>query len=140
MPVDRVFVDTNVLVYALDVSAGEKHAVARRLLDSFWEQQNACVSVQVLQELHVTLTQKVAVPVGADTSRHLVDSLCSWRVHQPSCADLAVAIDLQGTAQLSFWDAMILTSAASLECSRLLSEDLNPGQRYGSVAVVNPFA
>ena len=136
---DRVFVDTNVLVYALDVSAGEKHAAARRFLDSLWEQRNACVSVQVLQELHVTLTQKVAVPVGADISRQLVDSLCSWRVHHPTCADVALAIELQGTAHLSFWDAMILISAASMECSRLLSEDLNPGQRYGSVTVVNPF-
>ena len=63
-----------------------------------------------------------------------------WPTHSPTVGDVLAAIELQRRYSLSFWDAMILTSAAKLGCGAVLSEDLSAGQDYGGVRVVNPFA
>jgi predicted nucleic acid-binding protein len=68
-----------------------------------------------------------------------VADLAHWRLHAPEAGDLLQAIDLQQTYQLAFWDAMVVQSAANLGCKQLLSEDLNHGQVYGNVQVINPF-
>ena len=65
--------------------------------------------------------------------------LAQWRLHAPNASDLLQAIDLQIEYQLSFWDAQVVQSAASLGCKQILSEDLNHGQVYGDVQVINPF-
>ena len=73
------------------------------------------------------------------TARQLVADLAQWRLHTPEASDLLQAIDLQQTYQLAFWDAQVVQSATSLGCQQLLSEDLNHGQMYGEVQVINPF-
>ena len=52
------FVDTNVLIYAHDVSAGQKHSGAQDLLRKLWQSGDGCLSIQVLQEFYVNVTQK----------------------------------------------------------------------------------
>ena len=133
------FVDTNILVYAYDRSAGEKHAIACQLIEQCWENENGCVSMQVLQEFFVTVTRKITRPLDYQTARQLVADLANWRLHIPEASDLLLTIDIQQIYQLSFWDAMIVQSAEHLGCKRLLSEDLNHGQKYGGVQVINPF-
>jgi predicted nucleic acid-binding protein len=137
--VEREFIDTNILVYAHDASAGAKHQRAKTLLAQLWITGNGCVSVQVLQEFYVTVTRKVRHPLSPDTARQLVEDLGHWQVHSPTAADVVEAIRLHQSAPLSFWDAMILTSAARLGCGRLWSEDLTSGQRTGGVLVQDPF-
>ncbi|MBI5878425.1 MAG: PIN domain-containing protein [Chloroflexi bacterium] len=134
------FVDTNVLVYAHDQSAGEKHRRARELLGELWANRTGCLSVQILQEFYVTITQKVARPLKPETASQIIADLGVWRVHQPGVDDILAAIQLQGRHRLAFWDAMMLTSAAALDCEIVWSEDLNPGQQYDQVVVSNPFA
>lgn len=134
-----VFVDTNILVYAHDVSAGPKHAHAIDLLASLWDNRSACISIQVLQEFYVTITQKVPNAVDRTRAKDIVASLALWRTHTPNAEDIVSAVEVQQRFQLSFWDAMIIHSAQRLGCSRLLSEDLNDGQMYDSVRVTNPF-
>jgi len=134
-----VFVDTNVLVYAFDRSAGERHDTAARSVESLWLRRLGCISVQVLQELHVTLTRKVARTLAVSESRTIVADLAAWVVHAPTPDDVIAAVDAQSAFQVSFRDAMALTSAARLGCDVLLSEDLQHGRTYGTVTVVNPF-
>ncbi|TCJ20267.1 PIN domain-containing protein [Rubrobacter taiwanensis] len=136
----RFFVDTNLFIYAYDESAGEKRERARALVAQGWEQRRGCVSVQVLQELYANLTRKVAKPLPPERARQIVQRLLRWRVHTPPPEEVLRAIDLHRQADISFWDAMILTSARSLGCKALYSEDLNAGQSYGGVVVINPFA
>jgi predicted nucleic acid-binding protein len=136
---EPVFVDTNVLVYGLDPTAGIKHATARELIGRLWAEGTGCLSVQVLQELYVTLTRKVPRPIPEPVAGRLVDALCSWRIHTPTCRDVVAAIDLHHQHAVSFWDAMIVTAAAGLGCRRLLSEDLADGTSYGPIIVENPF-
>jgi len=136
---DLFFIDTNVLVYAYDRSAGEKHAIAAKLIEQCWENESGCLSLQVLQEFYITVTQKIARPLDPQTARQLVADLAHWRLHILAVSDLLQAIDLQQAYRLSFWDAMILQSAVHQGCKQLFSEDLSHGQLYGNMKVVNPY-
>lgn len=135
----REFVDTNVLVYAFDRSSGEKGEKARALVRELWESGRGCLSLQVLQELYVTLTRKVAKPLASEAASRLVEDLSAWPCHEPSRTDLLDAIALAGRAKVSLWDALILQSARRSGCSILWSEDLNAGQKLAGVVVRNPF-
>jgi predicted nucleic acid-binding protein len=138
-PQVQYFLDTNILVYAYDLSAGQKHKLAVELMESCWENENGCLSLQVLQEFFVTVTRKLAMPLDHQTARQIVADLEQWHMHTPKASDLLQAIDLQRDYQLSLWDALIVQSAASMGCRQLLSEALNHGQVYGDVQVINPF-
>ena len=133
------FVDTNILVYAHDSSAGIKHLRARELVRDLWSSGDGCLSVQVLQEFYVTVTQKVARPVTPQSASQIIADLSVWNVHRPGVQEVLDAISLQGRYDMSFWDAMIVNSALELGCEMLWSEDLNAGQWYGTVRVLNPL-
>ena len=135
----NLFIDTNILVYAYDLSAGDKRKVAALLVEECWEGGNGCLSIQILQEFYVSVTKKIVVPLDYQTARQIVADLSNWRMHIPTERDVLQAIDLQQSYQLSFWDAMVLQSAVRLGCKRLISEDLSHGQIYSSVQVINPF-
>jgi predicted nucleic acid-binding protein len=138
-PRNLQFVDTNVLIYAHDVSAGQKHTRARELLQSLWQSEEGCLSIQVLQEFYVNVTQKVARPLTPEVAGQIIADLAVWQVHRPGLEDVLDAIRLQTWYQVSFWDAMIIASAIQLGCPTLWSEDLNAGQTYGGVTVLSPF-
>jgi predicted nucleic acid-binding protein len=136
---NRTFVDTNVLVYAHDVTAGDKHDRARALLEELWDTREGCLSVQVLQEFFVTTTRKIPKPLEAPAAGQVINDLALWQVHAPAARDVLAAIDIHQQTGASFWDAMIIRSAQELGCQTLYSEDLNPGQAYAGVRVSNPF-
>lgn len=138
-PRDLQFVDTNILVYAHDLSAGDKHVRARNLIRELWQSGDGCLSIQVLQEFYVTVTQKLAVPLDTDTAARIVADLSVWRVHCPGVQDVLDAIQLRNRYSLSFWDAMMVSSAIQLGCRRIWSEDLSPGQAYDTTVVTSPF-
>jgi predicted nucleic acid-binding protein len=132
------FVDTNVLIYAHDTSAGMRHTRAKALVQGLWESGAGCLSTQVLQEFYVNVTRKVAT-LSPEVAAQRISDVSAWRIHQPGVNDILDAIALHAEERISFWDAMILTSARSLGCAVLWTEDLNDGQRYGPVLVRNPF-
>ena len=132
----RVFVDSNVLIYAHDRTAGGRHDRARELLDGLWDTMAGCVSVQVLQEFFV----HVRPVIGVTEARKRVTDYATWRVHAPVATDVIEAIDIHRDYTISFWDAMIVRSASMLGCEVLITEDLNDGQSYRGVRAANPFA
>lgn len=136
----RQFVDTNILVYAHDVSAGHKHEVARKLVVDLWASRLGCLSLQVLQEFYVTVVQKVKKPLLPEKAAQIISCLGEWRVHLPDPGDVLEAIDIQQRNQLSFWEALIITSALKLDCEVIWTEDFNSGQRYEGVLALNPFS
>jgi predicted nucleic acid-binding protein len=135
----REFLDTNVLVYAHDRSAVEKHGRAVDLLERTTSQRRGALSVQVLQEFFVTVTGKLAKPLAAREAAAIVSDLGVLAVHAPDQADVLAAIDIHDQLQVSFWDAMVLRSASALGCAVLWSEDLGHGRRYDGVEVRSPF-
>jgi predicted nucleic acid-binding protein len=138
-PRNLQFVDTNVLLYAHDHSAGQKHIRARELVRELWQSGEGCLSVQVLQEFYVNVTRKVANPLASEVAARIIADLSVWQVHCPGVEDVLDAIRLQERYQISFWDAMIIASAIQLGCQMIWSEDLNPGQVYDRVTVASPF-
>ena len=133
------FVDTNVLLYAYDTAARQRHDRAADLVGRLWGERRGAISVQVLQEFFVNATRKVAAPLTPEAAVDRLRSLCRWRVHSPLADDVVAAASLSHRHQLSFWDAMIVRSAAELHCAILWSEDLNDGQLIEGVRVRNPF-
>lgn len=134
----RAFIDTNVLVYAMDDGAPAKQARARELMVAARAESHV-ISPQVLQEFYNAVTRKLARPVGAHDASAAVRALARLTV-VPADAELVVAaIGIHQRHQLSFWDALILQSALKGGCDRLLSEDLQHGFRVGTLVVENPF-
>ncbi len=111
-----------------------------RLLAELWESRSGCLSVQVFQEFYVSITRKVAHPLDSGAAAQIISDLATWRVHAPEMADVLAAIEIQRRHGVSYWDAMILQSAARLGCEIVWSEDLIAGQVYDGVRVINPFA
>lgn len=136
---DRRFVDTNILIYAYDTSAGVKHERARALLEELWETRDGCLSVQVLQEFFVNVTKKIPKPLDPAVAKEIIADLSRWHIHVPAADDVLGAIGLHQRLVLSFWDAMVVRSAIEMACGVLYSEDLNHGQLYDGVRVENPL-
>jgi predicted nucleic acid-binding protein len=133
------FVDTNVLIYAEDRDAKAKHRTARDIVVSLWESREGVISVQVLQEFYVAATRKLKRPLAPVKATAIVAEYLTWTVIDNTGPMLVEAIELHRKAQLSFWDALIVQAAIHGGCDRLYSEDLNAGQRFGSLVIVNPF-
>lgn len=137
---DRYFVDTNILIYAHDSAAGEKHARAKALIEQLWESRAGVVSTQVLQELAVNLRRKARKPLDAKATRDIVSDYLAWHVVVNGGDSILEALDLEARYQVSFWDALVIQAAQAGGAELLYSEDLSDGQTYGRVRVVNPFA
>ena len=132
------FVDSNILVYAFDASAGSRHIAAQGLLERLWQKEAGCLSLQVLQEFYVTVTRKTRQPLPVDEAAQRVREFTAWRVFTPGVDDVFSAIALQKEARLSFWDAMVVNAAAELGCDVLWTEDLNDGQLLRVVRIRDP--
>jgi len=133
------FIDTNILLYAYDRSAGARHSRAAELVGELGAHRRAAVSTQVLQEFFVNATRKIAQPLVSETAIERLRVFSRWRVHIPDPEDVVAAAISSESNQLSFWDAMIIQSASALGCQTLWSEDLSDGQQFGQVTVRNPF-
>ena len=135
-----VFVDTNVFVYRHDSSDPSKQACAEQWIELLVHSRSGRLSFQVLQELYVSLTHERRLNFDRSEAQEIVKVLATW---QPVAADLAMlnrAWVLQDRFLLSWWDALIIAAAQTCECKVLLTEDLQDGQEFGAVQVVNPFA
>jgi predicted nucleic acid-binding protein len=136
---DKFFVDTNILMYAHDTAAGERHTRARALVEELWEGRSGVVSTQVLQELAVNLRRKARKPLDAKATRDMVSDYLAWQVVVNDGNSILEALELEARHQVSFWDALVIQAAQAAGAEILYSEDLSDGQRYGSVRVRNPF-
>lgn len=132
------FIDTNVLVYAVDTDEPEKRATAITLLNEL--KGRIAVSAQVLNEYYVTVTRKLARPQSTEQAERSVRSLAKLPVVDVDRALVLAAVALSRSAQLSLWDAAIIAAARRAGCARLYSEDLNAGQVVEGVEIVDPFA
>jgi len=136
---DKFFVDTNILIYAHDTSAGLKHQRARTLLEHLWSSGEGVVSTQVLQELCISLRRKVSRPLPVDEVRELIQDYLAWEVVTNTPESILRAFDIEMRYKTSFRDALILQAAESSGAAILYSEELAREERYGAVEVVNPL-
>ena len=136
MPAER-FLDTNILLYAYDLDAPQKRAVAQSLVEQAWTQLGrTAISVQVLQEFYVNFIRRGRTPAEAAT---LIADFSLWPVIDNTLPVFRLGLSLQARWQLSLWDSMILAAAQTSGARELLTEDLNHGQDYDGVRAINPF-
>jgi predicted nucleic acid-binding protein len=135
----RYFVDTNILMYAHDSTAGEKHEKAKMLVETLWETRSGVVSTQVLQELAVNLRKKARKPLDVKATRDVVSDYLAWQVVVNGGDSILEALNIEARYQVSSWDALVIQAALASGAEILYSEDLSDGQHYGSVRVINPF-
>ena len=135
---DKTFIDTNVLIYAYDVDAKGKHDIARSVLRELWSDRNGVLSTQVLQEFYVNVTRKIPHPLSKASARLVLDSYMVWCI-DTTPGEISVAFQIEDSAKIGFWDALIVASALKGRASRILSEDLNAGQLIAGIRVENPF-
>ena len=136
---DKVFIDTNVLVYAHDDASPAKRDRAREIVRLSITSGTGVVSTQVLSEFYVTVTRTMARPLAIPAARREVRMLAAMEVVEIDIATIDLAIELQERCQIGYWDGLILAAAAKSGCAVVLSEDLCHGQSYGDVTVRNPF-
>ena len=131
------FLDTNIIVYANDRSAGEKRVRCIEIVSGLMRSRQGVVSIQVLQEYACTAIQKLK-QLNEVVLRQirLLESMC---VVQPDAQLVIRAVEIQCRSQISFWDASIVAAAEKAACRMILSEDLNAGQYYAGIPVQNPL-
>jgi predicted nucleic acid-binding protein len=135
-----VFVDTNVLVYLRDTTDPEKQARAAEWMAHLWDSGTGRLSVQVLQEYYVTVTAKLDPGLPVEEARDDLVALRAWGPLIPDLDLLEEAWSDQDRFGFSFRDALVVASARRLECTTLLTEDLQDGQELGGLTVRSPFS
>lgn len=134
----RVFLDTNVLVYADDASAGAKTEAARAHIRHHLRSGTGVISTQVLQEYFTVATRKLGIPPGI--AQQKLAQYGRFETVVVRVDTIWDAIKLHRLEAIRFWDALIVTAARDAGCTVLLTEDLNAGQMIEGVRIENPFA
>ncbi len=134
---ERFTLDTNLLVYSIDRAAGAKQAMAQTVV-RMAAVANCRLTLQTVSEFYAVATRKGHLPpdVAAGLARDWLD-LFPCLPH--SGAATRQALDLAGSKRASYWDALLLCTAAEGGCGTILSEDMADGAVVGGVRIVNPF-
>jgi len=135
----KCFVDTNILVYVHDLSAGAKCSRAQELTSELWDSRKGVVSTQVLQELYIALRRRLRIPVSIANAAEILRDYFQWEVVINNRDSIIRAAEFEARFKISFWDGLILQAAERAGADLTYSEDLSHGQIYGSVRVLNPF-
>ena len=131
------FVDSNLLLYYVDPVAADKRRRAEEWLEALWMAGAGRLSWQVLHEFYWNAVRKMRL--APESAREIVEDLSQWKPVDNSLGVVQLAWQWMDTAQLTYWDALILAAAHRSGARYLLSEDFQEGRRYEDVQVLNPF-
>ena len=133
----KIFIDTNILVYTLDQKNIEKRDMARRIVKKVVESHQPVISTQVIKEFYVVASNKLkADPIVV---KNIIHNFHNMEIVNNDLDLIEQAIDISILSQLSFWDSLIIAAAEKANCEYVLSEDLNSGQNYRGIKLLNPF-
>ena len=136
----KFFLDTNLLVYAIDPTEPGKQAVAQKWIASAHQSGDGCLSYQVVQEWFNVVLRKAAAPLSTEQAASIYRTLIEPLWHVQSSRELVdIAIDLHQSDTLSWWDSLIVSAAIRGGCDRLISEDLQHGRKIRGVKIIDPF-
>ena len=133
-----LFFDTNVFVYAYDTNEPDKQQKAQELIKKYTMQECATISSQVLSEFFNVVTRKIPEPLTAREAQEIISNLSILNVVDIDFGLVNRAID-NCKYHISYWDSLIVAAAERASCEKILSEDMNSGQEYNGIVVVNPF-
>ncbi len=129
----KVFVDTNILVYAYDTQNKIKQRKVRGLLLGLEDSGQGVISTQIVQEFYVTVTKKLMLPPLR--AKQIISAFDCFEIVEIKSPMIDDAIDISIVNQISFWDALVIASAQSAGCSKVWTEDLTHNQAFKSVRV-----
>ena len=132
-----VFVDAPVLLQADDARDKLKQAQCRSWLAALWQRRSGRLSTQVLSEYYVNATRTLKLPQG--DARAKVRRFQVWQPWQTDHQTVETAWGIEARFDLSYWDALVIASASQAGCSHVLSVNLEHGQHYGAVRIIDPF-
>ena len=135
----KIFLDTNILVYAHDKDGGEKHAIAVEIVRDLWEKRTGVLSNQVLQEFYVSVTKKILKPISKSEAREIIRAYICWSMSAIMPLSILRATEIEEKHRISFWDALVMVAAYEAKCEKILTEDMNSGQIIEGVLIENPF-
>ncbi len=135
----NIFIDSNILVYAYCTDVPEKQRVAQALVEDCLRYGIGFISPQVLGEFFVTITKKVSRGLSDKEARQEMESFQGLTVVDIDRDMVMQAMDIKIRYQVHYWDALIIAAAQRAGCRTIMSEDLSHGQKYGNIAVNNPF-
>ncbi|MGO9318218.1 MAG: PIN domain-containing protein [Terracidiphilus sp.] len=137
---DRFYLDTNIFVYSFDQSAATKAQRAKQLIHEALTTQKGVISYQVVQEFFNVALRRFSQPMqAADAEQYLITVFRPLLSVHSSQALYVEALHLQSQSRLSWYDALIVSAAMQARCDLLFTEDLQQGQRFGTLQVRNPF-
>ena len=136
---NKIFVDSNVLIYAHDLDEPQKRAIAIQIFEDLWLARTGVLSMQVLQEFYSVATRKIRSPLPTPIAREAIERLAPWCI-ATTPLEIAAAFRIEDSAKISFWEAMIVAAALKGGAAQILSEDMNHGQTISGIRIVNPFA
>ncbi len=131
------FVDTNVLLYGIDDRDKRKQGLAVDLLTKLDRTNSGVLSTQVLLEFAYDLTRKYKV--SRATAGLMTAAYAQWKVVESDVPLVMQALARSAESAVSVWDAMVIEAALRSGAQTLYTEDLNHGQQFGTLTVVNPF-
>ncbi len=135
----KIFLDTNILIYAHDIDAGNKHSVSRKIVKDLWENRTGVLSTQVLQEFYINVTRKISSPLPPLAAREIIRSYLCWEIRENTSLSVIRASEIEEKYRISFWDALVVVAAYTAKADKILTEDLNSGQIIEGIVIVNPF-
>jgi len=135
----KIFVDTNILVYAHDLDAGSKRDIAIKVIEKLWKNRTGAISTQVLQEFYVNVTRKIPRPIAPAKARGVIENYLHWHVELNVPVSILLASEIEERHSLSFWDSLIVVAAIKARADKILTEDLNHGQIIEGILIENPF-
>ena len=135
----KIFIDTNILVYAFDSHEKEKQKIAQDLLNKDGSTADIALSTQVLQEFFVISTRKLKTPLSIESASKVIQLLSAYPLIQITPKLILKAIMRHRDESFSFWDALIVEAALFADRQVLLSEDMQNGRKIGKLTIVNPF-
>jgi predicted nucleic acid-binding protein len=133
----RVFIDSNILLYAVDNRESNKRNKARQIIRRLIKKKEGVVSTQVVKEFYVIATKKLKIPPLV--VRRVLEHFEHLEILSVDLGQIMQAVDCSILSQISFWDALIVVCAKEANCSILYSEDLGHMQLLRGVRIVNPF-
>jgi predicted nucleic acid-binding protein len=136
----KIFIDTNILVYAFDSSEKEKQEIAQKLLNKEGSIGEITLSTQVLQEFFVIVTRKLKEPLSIDDASKTIQFFSVYPLVQINPKLILKAIERHQNESFSFWDALIVEAALQVDCKILFSEDMQDERQIGRLKIINPFS
>lgn len=136
---DRIFIDTNIIVYTLDSENIAKQTKARIILDKFYSNQNYIISSQVIQEFCNVALRKIEPHVPEKMLSEFIATFPSGQIELINLNTIDKALYIKTQYKYSFWDSLIIASAIHAGCNILYTEDLKDHHIIDNLMIVNPF-